>query len=252
VEKLLITGAAGLIGTILAERLADEYAIRGVDRRGRGAGRVDLRRTRSVARAIGDAQCVVHLAEVASLDSDWRTVWQNNVRGTMHLLEAAQAAGVRRFVYASSNHVTGGYEQDEPYASIVRGAYDGLRPEDIPLLDARSPVRPDSPYAVGKTFGEAAVRYYADIHGLSAVCLRIGTVLPANRPTQARHYATLLTHDDLVRLVKAALAAPPDVRFAIAYGVSANTWRFWDVADDGSAIRYEPQDDAELFRGEDE
>lgn len=251
-DNLLITGAEGLIGTILVERLADDYAVRGVDRRGRGAGRLDLRRRRSVARAMAGTDAVIHLAEVGSLDTDWQTVLRNNIRGTMHLLEAARSAGVRRFVYASSNHVTGGYEQDEPYASIVAGSYDGLQPEDVPLLDVRRSVRPDSPYAIGKVFGEAAVRHFADSHCLSAVCLRIGTVLPSDRPTRARHYATLLTHDDLVRLVKAALAAPADLQFAIVYGVSANTWRFWDISEGRNVIGYVPQDDAEVFRCDDE
>jgi uronate dehydrogenase len=116
------------------------------------------------------------------------------------------------------------------------------------LLDARAPIRPDSPYGAGKAFGEAAARHYADQHGLQAICLRIGTVKSDDRPTRPRHYATLLTHADLVRLVAAALEAPEELRFAVVYGVSANTWRFWDVADAEAAIGYVPQDDAEAFR----
>jgi nucleoside-diphosphate-sugar epimerase len=251
VDDVLITGAAGLIGTILREGLADRYAIRGIDRDPRGdrtVRRVDLRRRRALARAFAGADAVVHLAEVAGAGADWATVYRNNVRGTINALEAARLAGARRFVYASSNHVTGGYEEDEPYSSIVGGRYEGLRPDAIPLLDARAPIRPDSPYGAGKAFGEAAARHYADQHGLRAICLRIGTVKSDDRPTRPRHYATLLTHADLVRLVAAALEAPEELRFAVVYGVSANTWRFWDVADAEAAIGYVPQDDAEAFR----
>jgi nucleoside-diphosphate-sugar epimerase len=191
---------------------------------------------------------VVHLAEVAGAGADWPTVYRNNLRGTINALEAARLAGARRFVYASSNHVTGGYEQDEPYSSIIAGRYDGLRPDEVPKLGASSPIRPDSPYGVGKAFGEAAARHYADAYGLQTICLRIGTVMADDRPTRPRHYATLLTHADLVRLVTAALEAPADRGFAVVYGVSANTWRFWDIADAASAIGYRPQDDAETFR----
>jgi nucleoside-diphosphate-sugar epimerase len=106
-------------------------------------------------------------------------------------------------------------------------------------------VRPDGPYALGKVLGEAAARWYSDAFGLSAVCLRIGTVNAEDRPLEPRHFATLLTHADLLRLVEAALTA--DVRFAVCYGVSRNTWRFWDISNE---IGYDPQDDAERYRAE--
>jgi hypothetical protein len=107
------------------------------------------------------------------------------------------------------------------------------------------PVRPDGAYALGKVLGEAAARWYSDAYGLAAICLRIGTVNAEDRPLQPRHFATLLTHADLLRLVEAALTA--DVRFAVCYGVSRNTWRFWDTSNE---IGYEPQDDAERYRAE--
>jgi nucleoside-diphosphate-sugar epimerase len=116
------------------------------------------------------------------------------------------------------------------------------------LIDSEMAVRPDTPYAIGKVLGEAAARYYADAFGLRTICLRIGTVNPEDRPKQARHFATLLTHADLIRLCESALHAPEDLRFGIYYGVSDNTWRFWDIAEARSAIAYVPQDDAERLR----
>ena len=70
----------------------------------------------------------------------------------------------------------------------------------------------------------------------------------SDRPERPRDFATLLTHGDLVRLVVAALEAPDSVRFGTFYGVSANTWRFWEIDDACEAIGYEPADDAEQFR----
>src|SRR5207249_10662990 len=133
-------------------------------------------------------------------------------------------------------------------SAIVAGDYAGLDPGSIPLIGASSPVRPDGAYALGKLLGEAAARWYAETSGLSAICLRIGTVNAEDRPLQPRHFATLLTHADLVRLVACALAAPADLRFGVYYGVSRNTRRLWDLSDRADEIRHQPQDDAEDLR----
>jgi uronate dehydrogenase len=172
----------------------------------------------------------------------------NNIPATLNALEAAHRAGVPRLVFASSNHVTGLYERDEPYASIVEGAYGGLDPAALTRISAADPIRPDGPYGVGKALGEAAGRMYAELHGLSVICLRIGTVNAEGRPLSARQFATLLTHGDLVQLVERSLLAPASERFGIFYGVSGNTWRIWDIADARARLGYEPRDDAEQFR----
>ena len=170
------------------------------------------------------------------------------IAATYNAFEASRRSGVRRVIFASSNHVTGLYERDHPYSAIVSGAYEGLDPGQIPMLDAATAIRPDSLYGVGKAFGEALGRLYAEEHGLSVVCLRIGTVNAADRPRNPRHFATLLTHADLVRLVRAAIEAPESVRFAVVYGVSRNTWTFWDLDEARETLGYVPEDDAESWR----
>ena len=247
----MITGAAGRIGTVLRQGLGEGFIVSGVDRqrtREPEVKRVDGTRAKALEKAFAGAEAVVDLAANPEADAPWGEVWKNNLRLTMNALEAARQNGVRRLVFASSNHVTGMYEQDDPYAAIVAGDYSGLEPGAIPLIDAATPVRPDGPYALGKVFGEAAARYYSDAFGLQAICLRIGTVLAEDRPTQPRHFATLLTHGDLVRLCRCALHAPEELRFAIYYGVSDNTWRFWDISGARGEIGYVPQDDAERLR----
>jgi nucleoside-diphosphate-sugar epimerase len=245
-QRILITGAAGLVGTVLMRGLEDRYDLVGVDRalrRPAGVHRRNLARSRRLAPLFEGVDAVVDLAGLSSHRTEWKAVWRNNLPATLNVLEAARRAGARRYVFASSNHVTGGYEHDAPYSAIVAGEYAGLDPDRLPLVGVNRPVRPDGPYALGKVLGEAAARWYSDAHGLSAVCLRIGTVNAEDRPVQPRHFATLLTHADLLRLVEAALTA--DVRFAVCYGVSRNTWRFWDISNE---IGYEPQDDAEEHR----
>lgn len=251
-SRVLITGAAGLIGAILREGLSDEYELSGIDaRRIRGfrSTSADLAKGgRKVQAEFRGTDVVVDLAAASKLSTPWDQVSRNNIPATINAFEAARLAGVRRIVFASSNHVTGLYERDEPYAQIVRGNYEGLDPSRIPLLTSAQPIRPDSPYGIGKAFGEATARYYAEEHGLSAICLRIGTCTQSDRPESARELATLLTHHDLVRLVGCCIRAPEDVSFGIFYGVSNNTWRFWDIADAHEQVGYEPKDDAEAWR----
>jgi uronate dehydrogenase len=244
--KILITGAAGLVGTVLMRGLEGRYEVTGVDRtlrRPPNVRRRNLARSRRLAAIFAGADAVIDLAGLPDHRTAWKDVWRNNLPATLNVLEAARRAGVRRYVFASSNHVTGGYEREPPYSAIAAGDYAGLDPASLPLIGADWPVRPDGAYALGKVLGEAAARWYSDAYGLSAICLRIGTVNAEDRPLQPRHFATLLTHADLLRLVKAALSA--DVRFAVGYGVSRNTWRFWDISNE---IGYEPQDDAERYR----
>jgi nucleoside-diphosphate-sugar epimerase len=247
---VVITGAAGTIGAVLRNALSDGYELRTIDRApGAGIDLVaDVRRSDRLARVFAGADAVVELAANSSLGTSWSRVLENNLAATVGTLEAARQAGVPRVVVASSNHVTGVFERDEPYASVLRGRYEGLDPGALPRIRVDSPLRPDSFYGVGKCGAEAAGRYYAEEHGLSVICLRIGTVNRENRPRNTREFATLLTHRDLAHLVRRCLEAPLDLRFAIFYGVSRNTWRIWDIDDAAAAIGYEPLDDAESFR----
>lgn len=248
--RVLVAGAGGLIGSVLLEGLADQHALKGVDLRrdrSRGIGRADVRRARSIRGAFDQVDAIVDLATGSTVDLPWDQV-EADINGRVNILEAARLQGVRRYIFASSNHVTGMYELDQPYASIAAGTYNGLDPASVPLIGTDWPIRPDSPYGAGKAFSEAAARYYSDQHGISCLCLRIGTVVAEDRPRVPRHYATLLTHSDLVRLVGCALAASPELRYGVYYGVSANTWRFWDIANAAEELGYDPQDDAERFR----
>jgi uronate dehydrogenase len=252
-RRVLITGAAGLLGEVLRKALADDYELAGVDtrRRGRnGVSRADMTRLRHAECAVDGTDVVIDLAS-AHWQRPWDVVHKNNIPATWNTLEAARRRGVRRVIYASSNHVTGLYERDEPYVRIVAGDYHGLDPATVPRITTAMAVRPDGAYGVGKALGEAAARYYAEEHGLSVLCLRIGTLNRANRPLAARHFATLITHADMARLARCCIEAPPDLAFGIFYGVSANRWRIWDVEDARRAIGYEPRDDAEVWRGED-
>ena len=143
--------------------------------------------------------------------------------------EAARRSGVQRVVLASSNHATG-------YTP---------RPDEGLLTEADSPHRPDTYYGVSKVTMEALGSLYVDRYGLDVVCLRIGSAIP--EPTSLRHLATWLSPTDAVGLVDAALSASAP-GFAVVWGVSANTRRWWDLTA-AEALGYRSVDDAERYAG---
>ena len=250
-KRILITGISGLIGGILQQGLSDTYIVDGVDRRSLPEVDVTVADTTdldAVRPAFEGVDTVIDLAAVPDMDTSWEVILGNNLPSTYNALEAARLAGVRRLVFASSNHVTGMYENDAPYSAIVAGMYEDLDPATLPRITSDMPIRPDGPYGIGKAFGEAAGRFYSDEHGLSVICLRIGTLNREGRPLMPRQFATLLSHGDLVRLARSCIEAPDAVRFGIFYGVSDNKWRFWDIDNAREAIGYQPEDNAEAWR----
>jgi nucleoside-diphosphate-sugar epimerase len=247
--RVLITGASGLIGQILREDLGSSHSLQGIDRQAdTGVRRVDMRRLGRLVAAFEGIDTVIDLAANSDADASWREAYANNLRITINALEAARLTRVRRVVFASSNHVMGLAERDDPYARVLAGRYEGLDPDTLPRLSPDAPVRPDGPYGIAKAAGEAAGRFYAERHGLSVLCLRIGTVNHANRPTNQRQFSTLLTRRDLVSLVEGCLAAPESLRFGIYFGVSANRWRIWEIENARGQLGYRPVDDAEQWR----
>lgn len=227
-ERVLITGAAGAIGTVLRPALREGLAeLRLSDLEDipdlvgpETSVPADLADFDAVLRAVDGVDAVVHLGAIPN-EAAFDVIAGPNLHGAYHVFEACRRHGVRRVVYASSNHATGMYPIGEP-------------------LDGSVAPRPDGLYGASKVFGEALARMYVDRFGLSAVCLRIGSFKP--QPEEERELSTWLSHADGVRLFQAALTAK--VEFAIVYGASANTRRWWPA---DTAIGFVPRDDAEVF-----
>lgn len=250
-KRVLITGSAGKIAEVLAGALGDTYEFSGIDIQPTDVISTlvaDMSDFDAVHRAFQGQDVVLDLAAVTDDEAPWEPVHGISIPATYNALEAARRAGVKRFIFASSNHATGMYETDQPYSDIVAGRYEGIDPDNIPYVTADMPVRPDGPYGIAKVFGEAAGRYYSDRYGMSVLCLRIGTLNREGRPVVVRQFSTLLTHGDLIHLVERCIEAPDDVKYGIFYGVSDNKWRFYDIDNARELIGYRPQGDAETWR----
>ena len=250
-KKILITGVSGLIGQILSRSLKSIYDVAGVDLIVSSevpTSIVDATKLEDLATAFSDVDTVIDLAGNPNQFSPWSVVRDNNLNCTYNTFEAAKLGGVRKVIYASSNHVTGMYEVDPPYSDIVQGLYKTMDPNDVPLITTSMPVRPDGPYGMGKLFGESVGRYFSDKFGMSVCCLRIGTVNKEDRPIQIRQFATLLAHQDLIQLVNLCIQSDHDPAFSVYYGVSNNRWRFWDIENAERDLGYSPVVDAETWR----
>jgi NAD+ dependent glucose-6-phosphate dehydrogenase len=244
-KRVLVTGGAGLVGSVIRERLADRYEFTSLDRaagEGTVALAVDITDLEALTRAFEGQDAVVHLAADRRADSPWDSNLSNNFVGTYNVFEAARRAGVRRVVFASSNHATGGYYTVEPWKFIVDGEFAKV-PRPYRLVSEDMRIRPDGYYGVAKAFGEAIGSYYADYHGVSSVHLRIGWVLSSDDPTFSPFALSLwLSHRDLAQIVDRALGTHH--MYAVVYATSDNKWKIFSLAQARQLLGYQPQDSA--------
>jgi thioester reductase-like protein len=235
-ERVLITGAAGQIGTHLRRtlvrpnrtlRLLDLVVMTPDDDEAAEFVTASFMDAEALDAAMQGVDAVIHLGGLATGGDSWADYVSTNITGTRNVFEAARRCGVARVVYASSHHVMGRHHIDvtEPI-----GEYEATQP--------------DSYYAVSKVAGEALGRLYHERCGMDVVCARIGSF--RERPSDRRTLWNWLSPDDCTRLFDAALqtAAPG---FRIVWGVSANTTSVVSY-EEAAAIGYHPLDDAKRYR----
>ncbi len=246
---VLITGAAGNLGGKLRRHLQGRYDLRLLDLEPRGDPAIvaaDLARWDECwAGLLRGADAVVHLAADPTATQTWPNLVGPNVDATIHLFEAAARAGVKRVVYASSNHVMGGY-LDDPEPRLTTD----LPPRPGARYVVNGQRRDSTAYAAAKLFGERLGKCMAEIHGLSVIAVRIGWVRPGeNRPEDvppergAWFRLMWLSNRDYCQLMEKCLRADPALRFAVVNGMSANTGMRWDLESARRLVGYEPQDD---------
>ncbi|MES2980569.1 MAG: NAD(P)-dependent oxidoreductase [Pseudomonadota bacterium] len=231
-DKLLLTGAAGGLGKALRERLkANCNVLRLSDRVAFGPGGqdeeivlADLADAAAVDAMVRGVEAIVHMGGV-SVEGPFGPILQGNILGVYNLYESARKHGVKRIVFASSNHVTGFYRQSQT-----------IKPSDPP--------RPDGFYGISKAFGEDLSRFYFDRYGIETACIRIGSSFP--EPRDRRMLATWLSYDDLHRLITACLTTPV-LSHSIIFGMSNNAVTWWDNSE-ARHVGFVAQDSSDVFR----
>lgn len=232
-NRLLITGAAGGLGSVCRERLGylaksmriSSRSVLGEPAENEEIVYCDLADKDAVEELVDGCDGIVHMGG-QSVEAPWETIRAANIDGMFNLYEAARKSCVTpRIVFASSNHAIGFHKQTT-------------------RLDANSPTRPDGLYGVSKVFGEALASMYHDKFGIETASIRIGSCFP--EPKDHRMLSTWMSYDDFIRLIEAIFTVPR-LGCPIIYGASANAASWWDNRE-VAYIGWQPQDNSESFR----
>lgn len=224
--RVLITGAAGRVGSIVAHGLAKRHQVRGHDR----VQIPDLEDTvvsplddfEAILNATADMDAIVHLGGNPG-GGDWEEILHSNIIGTYHVFEAARQNGVKRIAYASRAGVLG------PYPKGAQRTVDMIP-------------KPVGHYTVSKVFGESIGYSYAHQYDMEVVCVRIGNFkLERDQPEHPHH----LSHGDCVQVFEQAITHP-GIKFEVVFGVSDSNWPLYDMEHGRQVIGYAPQDRAEV------
>jgi nucleoside-diphosphate-sugar epimerase len=248
--KILITGASGLIGRLTLAGLGDKYEFSGLNRRplpGIPCLQADIADAQAITPAFQGMDMVLHLAAYTGPDN-WEETMATTVMGTLNVFQASQQAGVKRVVFMSTGSTMCGYEwdDDKPYGKLARGEYNQAA-TSWPLLSYRDPPRPDSRYAVGKIFGEACGRWFADRQDMSVLCIRLGAVLDTDRPKRIRHFPGYLSQADAVQIIDKCLAAPLSLKYGVFDAISENKYRWRDTSPAKEVLGWQPTGSADCF-----
>jgi nucleoside-diphosphate-sugar epimerase len=241
-KKILVTGMSGLIGGLAGRDLATDYDVRALNRRaieGVDCLQADIADMAAIRPAFDGIDTVVHMA--AYLGAELEGHLQANIRGVYNVFEAARQAGVRRVIFGSSGATVNHHEKEEPYVAMTEARWADV-PEDVPLIDHTSALRPTGMYGAAKAWGEALGRVYSEEHGLSVICIRLGRVTEEDWPRDARHAAVYLSHRDVTQMIRKCVEAPDEIAYEIVYAVSDNRGRFRDIEHAHKTVGYIPQD----------
>lgn len=233
IARLLITGAAGRLGSHLRATLKPHAAVLRLSDIASMAPAepaeelvpCDLSDKSAVDRLVAGCDAIVHLGGIPN-EQPFEAIFETNLKGVVHVYEAARRHGVKRVVFASSNHVVGFHRQGE-------------------VLGTGCDRRPDGFYGLSKSFGEDVARLYFDRWGIESACLRIGSCFP--EPLDRRMLHTWLSRRDLTELVRCCLQAP-QLGFVVVWGVSDCRDPWWHNDGAAAELGFRPQDSPEGFR----
>lgn len=233
-KRVLLTGAAGTLGSVMRRALvgwAEELVLSdivNIEELNAGESFIacDLSDLNAVVDLVRGCDAIIHLGG-QSIEGTFENIVNGNLKGAYHIYEAARQVGVKRIVFASSNHLTGFHSREE-------------------RLNDKSPMRPDSLYGVSKGFGELVAQYYFDKFAIESALIRIGSCLP--KPTNRRLLSTWISERDLADLVKRVFIVNR-LGCTVIYGASNNPCSWWDNSH-ASFIGWHPKDSSAVFEEE--
>jgi len=230
-KKIVLTGAAGRLGSYLREpltKLAEQLVSTdlasdiGALYAGETYQKADLSNLDDMNAVLEGADMVVHFGAIGD-EAPFDAILSANIVGAYNVWEAAYRKGVKRVVYASSIHAVGMHKNADKIGVDV-------------------PHRPDTYYGLAKCFAEDLASLYWDKRNIESVCMRI---ISAAQVNNVRALGTWMSYDDLIHMVEQAVITP-DVGFEIVYGVSNNDRVPVDNSN-AESIGYTPKDNAEQF-----
>lgn len=234
-RKVLVTGAAGRIGTAFRQQYGDRYQLRLVDQKpvdnpdGHETWSADLVQLDEARKACAGIDTIIHLAaDPSPRAAFYDSLLPLNIQMTYNMFHAAVEQGCRRLIFASSIHAVNAYPLDVQ-----------IHPDD--------PIRPGDLYGVTKCFGEALCSYYAHREGLSCIPIRIGAFGTPERLTDSddsRMLALWVSQRDLSQLLMRCVDAPDDLRYLLVQAVSDNQLKRMDISNAREILGYAPEDNA--------
>ncbi len=247
-QRVGITGANGTIGRVLMKGLNMEgdceltpFTRRPVDF---PSTIVHFDSAAEVEGAFQNLDAVIHLAADTSPSANWERIRTHNIDAMYLVLEECRRAAVKRLVFASTNHTMHG--------NSILTTPETLDASTAIRMKLDDPPNPDSYYAVSKLFGENLGKLYSEQHGVEFVGLRIGWLTAGDDPTAFRGTASedymramFLSHRDCVEAHRCALKV--ETKFLLAYVISDNDRRVFDLEETAAVLGFEPLDNAEDY-----
>ena len=244
--RIGITGAEGTIGGVLRKGLSNKYKIISFTLQTQDfeSVQMDLSNNNEIKGKFEGLDALIHLAADPRPEASWESVKKNNLEATYNVYNEVKNAGVKKIIFASTNHTQHG--------DTLLSTPETLDLKKNKILSLENNTNPDSLYAVSKLFGEDLGKYFSEQHKIKFIGLRIGWIVKGDDPTimcgtPSEDYlrSMYLSHRDCIQAFERALESSRD--FLIAYAISNNSTKVFDLKETSRTLNFYPEDDSENY-----